>query len=65
MDQKAWNGFVSGNWENNIDVRDFIVKNYTPYDGTEEFLVDSSIKTKNYGANARNSSMMNVLRTVY
>ena len=46
MDQKAWNGFVPGNWESIIDVRDFIIKNYSPYDGTEEFLVDSSIKTK-------------------
>lgn len=46
MIQKAWNGFALGKWQNSIDVRDFIVNNYTPYDGTEEFLVDSSIKTK-------------------
>lgn len=39
-------GFVCGNWQKNIDVRDFIVKNYTPYDGSEDFLVGSSIKTK-------------------
>ena len=38
MDQKAWNGFVPGNWQTSIDVRDFIVKNYTNYDDTEEFL---------------------------
>ena len=31
----AWAGFQSGDWENNINVRDFIQKNYTPYEGTE------------------------------
>lgn len=46
MCEKAWKGFVSGNWQKNIDVRDFIVKNYLPFDGGEGFLVDSSIKTK-------------------
>ena len=29
----AWAGFVGGDWENRIDVRDFIHKNYTPYEG--------------------------------
>lgn len=46
MTIKAWNGFIAGNWQENIDVRDFIIKNFIPYDGTEDFLVDSSIKTK-------------------
>ena len=36
--QEAWDGFVGGNWENQIDVRDFIQRNYTPYDGDESFL---------------------------
>lgn len=43
----AYRKFKPGNWQRTIDVRDFIVKNYTPYDGCEDFLVDSSIKTKN------------------
>ena len=30
----AWNNFNGGNWENEINVRDFIQKNYTPYDGS-------------------------------
>ena len=34
----AWLGFQSGNWENSIDVRDFIQKNYTPYEGKGDFL---------------------------
>ena len=36
--QKAWEGFVGGNWQHEIDVRDFIQRNYTPYDGDESFL---------------------------
>lgn len=38
--------FIGGNWSNNINVRDFIQKNYTPYDGDESFLVDPSENTK-------------------
>ena len=33
----AWNNFNGGNWENEINVRDFIQKNYTPYDGDGAF----------------------------
>ncbi len=36
--QEAWDGFVGGNWQRAIDVRDFIQKNYTPYDGDDSFL---------------------------
>ena len=36
--QKAWDGFVGGNWQKAIDVRDFIQRNYTPYDGDDSFL---------------------------
>jgi len=35
---EGWNGFNSGSWNNEINVRDFIVRNYTPYDGDEAFL---------------------------
>ena len=35
---KAWEGFVDGAWSKTIDVRDFIQKNYTPYEGDESFL---------------------------
>ncbi|OOF32425.1 formate C-acetyltransferase [Salinivibrio proteolyticus] len=35
----AWEGFVEGNWSKAVDVRDFIQKNYTPYEGDESFLV--------------------------
>lgn len=36
--QEAWGGFVGGNWQRAVDVRDFIQKNYTPYDGDDSFL---------------------------
>lgn len=39
-------GFNGGKWENTIDVRDFIQKNYTEYKGGEEFLTGSTKRTK-------------------
>ena len=33
----AWNGFVGGVWEKEINVRDFIQQNYTPYLGDSSF----------------------------
>ena len=44
--EKAWNGFKEGNWNNEIDVRDFIQKNYTVYEGNDEFLEGVTEKTK-------------------
>jgi len=41
-----WKGFVSGVWEKEIDVRDFIQKNYTPYEGNESFLASPSDRTE-------------------
>ena len=35
---KEWEGFNGGSWTSMIDVRDFIQKNYTPYEGDESFL---------------------------
>lgn len=46
MSDHNWNGFNAGRWQKNIDVEDFIVSNYIPYDGDESFLVDSSVRTK-------------------
>ena len=36
--KNAWNGFVDGAWQNEINVRDFIQANYTPYYGDSSFL---------------------------
>jgi formate C-acetyltransferase len=42
----AWKNFISGSWTDEIDVRDFIQKNYMPYEGNEEFLAGPTDKTK-------------------
>lgn len=41
----SWRTFKEGNWTSEIDVRDFIQKNYTPYDGNENFLEGVSKKS--------------------
>ncbi len=43
---QEWEGFVGGHWTDEINVRDFIQKNYTPYDGDESFLADPTDATK-------------------
>lgn len=43
---QAWRDFKTGNWTENIDVRDFIQQNYTPYDGDESFLSAPTERTK-------------------
>ncbi|WIK64340.1 pyruvate formate lyase family protein [Gleimia hominis] len=43
--EEAWADFKTGNWTENIDVRDFIQQNYTPYEGGEEFLEGPTDKT--------------------
>lgn len=44
--KKEWEGFNTGNWNNEINVSDFIKKNYTKYEGNEEFLKNKTEKTK-------------------
>lgn len=41
-----WNGFVGELWKNEINVRDFIQCNYTPYTGDDSFLEDATENTK-------------------
>ncbi|WP_240611231.1 formate C-acetyltransferase [Actinobaculum sp. 313] len=43
--EQAWAGFTTGNWTENIDVRDFIQKNYSPYEGDASFLEGATAKT--------------------
>ena len=50
MKSEAWNGFNGGNWERFIDVRDFIQKNYTPYEGDDSFLTGPTQNTKDLWA---------------
>ncbi|WP_234118598.1 formate C-acetyltransferase [Clostridium hydrogenum] len=44
--RNEWNGFKTGIWNEKIDVRNFIQKNYSPYMGDESFLVAPTEKTK-------------------
>ena len=50
MDQQTncslWDGFQPGPWTQEIDVRDFIQRNYTPYDGDDSFLADPTAGTR-------------------
>ncbi len=41
----AWTGFAAGEWQNAVNTRDFIQKNYTPYEGDESFLAEVSEST--------------------
>ena len=45
MDFEQWKGFKKGDWKDEINVRDFIQHNYTPYEGDESFLVGTTEKT--------------------
>jgi formate C-acetyltransferase len=42
---EAWAGFTAGPWADGIDVRDFIQRNYTPYEGDDTFLVGPTART--------------------
>lgn len=41
-----WDGFKPGKWQEEVDVRDFIIKNFTPYTGDESFLEGPTESTK-------------------
>ena len=43
---KAWEGFKTNKWQDEINVRDFIVHNYTPYEGDDSFLAPATERTK-------------------
>ncbi|MBJ8873126.1 2-ketobutyrate formate-lyase/pyruvate formate-lyase [Citrobacter braakii] len=42
---EAWNGFKGTDWKEEINVRDFIQHNYTPYEGDESFLAEATPAT--------------------
>ena len=46
MNFEQWNGFDCGEWQESINVRDFIDKNYTPYTGDGSFLKGATERTK-------------------
>ena len=46
MKFEQWNKFQPGDWQKEINVRDFIQNNYTPYEGNSDFLKHATEKTK-------------------
>ena len=46
MNFEAWKGFCEGDWQEHINVRDFINKNYTAYEGDASFLAGATERTK-------------------
>ena len=45
LENRAWDGFAPGPWMERIDVRDFVQRNYAPYDGDASFLEGATDKT--------------------
>ena len=43
---EGWEGFQLGSWSNAVNVRDFIQRNYTPYEGDESFLAEPTESTE-------------------
>ena len=46
MENQAWKGFHGGEWQRSIDVRSFIQKNWTPYEGDGSFLTGPTRRTR-------------------
>lgn len=46
MTFEEWKDFKGGEWRHEINVRNFIQKNYTPYEGNDEFLAGPTERTK-------------------
>ena len=47
MEHNNWHDFIGGAWQYEINVRDFIQKNYTEYTGDSDFLSEATPRTKN------------------
>ncbi|MFV0363856.1 MAG: formate C-acetyltransferase [Suipraeoptans sp.] len=45
MQSSNWEGFKEGNWQEEVDVRDFIMKNFSPYEGGDSFLCGPTKRT--------------------
>ncbi len=45
MEMTCWAGFKAGKWQEEINVRDFIQQNYTPYEGDSSFLAGATERT--------------------
>lgn len=50
LEQYGWEGFIPGYWQQSVNLRDFIQKNYTPYDGDSLFLSAATERTRHLWA---------------
>ena len=50
LETDSWEGFVPGKWQKEVEVRDFIQRNYTPYEGDDTFLAEPTQNTKDLWA---------------
>ena len=55
--REEWTGFTPGIWEKEINVRDFIQKNYTPYEGDDTFLAGPTKRTEELWAQVMDLTM--------
>jgi formate C-acetyltransferase len=44
--KNAWRGVAPGSWQTRVNVREFIQRNYTPYEGDASFLAGPTERTK-------------------
>src|SRR5262245_47827224 len=44
--EEAWRGFIPGTWQRRVNVREFIQRNYTPYEGDAQFLQGPTARTR-------------------
>lgn len=62
---EQWSGFNGRLWKEEVNVRDFIQNNYTPYEGDESFLVGPTEATDNYGESFRNCRKKSVQKAAF
>ncbi|MDQ2624172.1 MAG: formate acetyltransferase, partial [Actinomycetota bacterium] len=61
----AWRGFEPGSWTHGIDVRDFIQRNYTPYEGDSAFLAGATPRTEKVWARLSSMFPEEIERGIY
>lgn len=65
VEKTQWAGFKGRLWKEEINVRDFIQNNYTPYDGDESFLAGPTEATNKLWENYRNFRKKRELRAEF